>query len=51
VPLPFFLRTAVAAGGLGLHRTIVGTFLALYIIVYGQMQVRITPYLQPQPWP
>jgi hypothetical protein len=39
VPLPFFLRTAVAAGGLGLRRTIVGTFLALYIIVYGQMQV------------
>jgi hypothetical protein len=49
VPLPFFLRTAVADGGLGLPRTIVGTFLALYIIVYGQMQVR-HPYPNPSPY-
>jgi hypothetical protein len=42
VPLPFFLRDAV--GGLGLERRVVGAFLAIYIIVYGQMQ-SYTPQL------
>jgi hypothetical protein len=42
VPLPFFLRDAV--GGLGLERQVVGAFLAIYIIVYGQMQ-SYTPQL------
>jgi hypothetical protein len=36
VPLPFFLRDAVF--GLGLPRQVVGAFLGIYIIVYGQMQ-------------
>jgi hypothetical protein len=40
VPLPFFLRAATDTGGIGLSRPVVGTFLGLYIIVYGQIQVR-----------
>eukprot|EP00959_Pyramimonas_sp_CCMP1952_P149984 3138429-Pyramimonas_sp.AAC.1 len=39
VPLPFYLRTPEEEGGLGLSRTTVGLFLALYIIVYGNIQV------------
>jgi len=35
-------------GGLGLDRVLVGTFLALYIIVYGQMQAAV-PWLVLQP--
>jgi len=42
VPLPFFLRDAVY--GLGQRREVVGAFLAIYIIVYGQMQ-SYTPQL------
>jgi len=33
-------NTGGGCGGLGLSRILVGTFLALYIIVYGQVQVR-----------
>lgn len=36
VPLPFFLRDA--AIGLGWSRTITGLFLAVWIIIYGQVQ-------------
>jgi hypothetical protein len=36
VPLPFFLRNA--AVGLGWSRSITGLFLAVFIIVYGQVQ-------------
>ena len=36
VPLPFFLRDAVQ--GLGWSRTITGLFLAVWIIVYGQVR-------------
>jgi len=42
VPLPYYLRDATY--GLGLRREVVGAFLALYIIVYGQMQ-SYTPQL------
>ncbi len=35
VPLPFFLRDSVQ--GLGWSRTLTGLFLALFIIVYGQV--------------
>lgn len=38
VPLPFFLRST--ASGLGWSRSLTGAFLAIWIIVYGQMQVR-----------
>mmetsp|Transcript_6913 Transcript_6913/g.19482 ORF Transcript_6913/g.19482 Transcript_6913/m.19482 type:complete len:515 (-) Transcript_6913:937-2481(-) len=36
VPLPFFLRDTFF--GVGLSRTAVGTYLALWIIIYGQVQ-------------
>ena len=36
VPLPFFLRDALV--GLGWSRTVTGLFLAVFIIVYGQVQ-------------
>ena len=36
VPLPYFLRDALF--GVGLSRTAVGTYLAVFIIVYGQVQ-------------
>ncbi|KAJ1634986.1 major facilitator superfamily domain-containing protein [Pavlovales sp. CCMP2436] len=42
VPLPFFLRDSVH--GLGLPRSVVGAFLAAYIILYGMMQ-SYTPQL------
>jgi hypothetical protein len=42
VPLPFYLRTPESEGGLGLDRTTVGLFLALYIVMYGIIQVRST---------
>ena len=35
VPLPFFLRN-----GLGWSRTVTGAFLAVFIIVYGQVRQR-----------
>lgn len=36
VPLPFFLRSP--ASGIGWSRTLTGAFLAIFIIVYGQVQ-------------
>jgi len=36
VPLPFFLRDSLV--GLGWSRTLTGLFLAVFIIVYGQVQ-------------
>ncbi|EKX49171.1 hypothetical protein GUITHDRAFT_44341, partial [Guillardia theta CCMP2712] len=54
VPLPFYLRAPACTricqnvnsgcGGLGLARVTVGAFLAIYIILYGQMQA-YTPQL------
>ena len=46
VPLPFFLRNATE--GLGWSRVITGMFLALFIIVYGQVQA-YTPQLITKP--
>lgn len=46
VPLPFFLRSA--ASGIGWSRPLVGAFLGLFIIVYGQVQ-SWTPQLVLQP--
>ncbi len=40
VPLPFFLRDA--SQGLGWSRPITGLFLALWIIVYGQVRGALT---------
>lgn len=46
VPLPFFLRSA--ASGIGWSRALTGAFLAIFIIVYGQVQ-SWTPQLVLQP--
>ena len=46
VPLPFFLRSV--ASGIGWSRALTGAFLAIFIIVYGQVQ-SWTPQLVLQP--
>lgn len=46
VPLPFFLRDSIE--GLGWSRVITGMFLAIFIIVYGQVQA-YTPQVITKP--
>jgi len=54
VPLPYFLRDTLF--GVGLSRTIVGTYLAVFIIIYGQVQswspfLALRPLRQGPPYP